>query len=97
MNLIKMNGTKAELRNRYGNLVRIISESAQNAYLNQTCQFVVITTLNGVVELRNINGNLVRNITSGATDARFYGSDILISKGRKSELRNINGLLIRNI
>lgn len=97
MNLIKMNGTRVELRNQYGNLVRIITERAQNAYLNQTGELVIVTSLNGSVDLRNINGNIIRTITTGATEARFYGNDIVVYKGRKSELRNINGLFIRNI
>jgi hypothetical protein len=98
MNLIKMNGTKVELRNKFGNLIRVITERAQTAHLNQSGDLVLVTGINGSVDLRNINGNIVRNITTGAQEARFFGSDVVVYKSnRKGELRNINGLFIRNI
>jgi hypothetical protein len=97
MNIIRINQSKVELRNRAGILQRVISDGAQSAYLNESGDTVLITKLNGRVELRSITGILQRVITEGAQDARFTGKDIFIQKMNKSELRNNYGQLIRYI
>lgn len=97
MNIVKINRGKVELRNSGGILQRIITEGAQNAFLSNSEDTVLVTKLNGKVELRQIGGMLIRVITEGAQDARFYGNDVLIQKGSKTELRDIRGNLIRYI
>lgn len=59
----------------------------------------ILQIKNGKVEIRKENGNLIRTIGNGdAIDARYYGSDILITTNKgKSELRKNNGSLIRII
>jgi hypothetical protein len=98
MYLIKLNGSKAELRQTNGNLVRYIGNSdVQFADINGAQDHVLITTTSGKVELRALNNNLVRYIGNGdALDARWNGSDILVrTKSGKTELRAMNNNLIR--
>jgi hypothetical protein len=97
MNIVKINRGKVELRNSGGILQRIITEGAQNAFLSNSEDMVLVTKLNGRVDLRQIGGMLIRVITEDARDARFYGNDILIQKSSKTELRDVRGNLIRYI
>jgi hypothetical protein len=98
MNIIKLNGDKAELRKDNGSYIRTITDKAKSAYLNGTGELVVITKLDGKVELRKENGTYIRTITDKALDARFFGDDIAITKAdSKIELRKENGSYIRTI
>lgn len=98
MYLIKLNGSKAELRQTNGNLVRYIGNNDFSfGDLNSAQDHVLITTTSGKVELRALNNNLVRYIGNGdALDARWNGSDILVrTKSGKLELRAMNNNLTR--
>jgi hypothetical protein len=98
MYLIKLNGSKAELRQTNGNLVRYIGNNdVAYADINGSQDHVLITTTSGKVELRALNNNLVRYIGNGdALDARWNGTDILVrTKSGKLELRTMTNNLVR--
>ena len=101
MYFIKLNGTKAELRQDNGNLVRYIGNNdVSSADINPKQDHILITTSNGKVELRTLNNNLVRYIGNGdAQQARFIGNEEiqLSTKKGKTEIRKINNNLIRTI
>lgn len=98
MYLIKLNGSKAELRQTNGNLVRYIGNGDVSfADINGAQDHVLITTTSGKVELRSLSNNLVRYIGNGdAVDARWNGTDILVrTKSGKLELRSMTNNLVR--
>ena len=98
MYLIKLNGSKAELRQTNGNLVRYIGNNdVVFADINGAQDHVLITTTSGKVELRSLTNNLVRYIGNGdAVDARWNASEILVrTKSGKLELRSSTNNLVR--
>ena len=98
MYLIKLNGTKAELRQTNGNMIRQLGNNdVIFADLNSAQDHVLLTTQSGKVELRSLNNNLIRYMGNGdAIDARWNGNDMLIrTKSGKLELRSLNNNLLR--
>ena len=98
MYLIKLNGSKAELRQTNGSLIRYIGNGdVSYADINGAQDHVLITTTSGKVELRSLSNSLVRYIGNGdALDARWNGTDILVrTKSAKLELRSITNSLVR--
>ena len=62
MNIIKMNGDKAELRKDTGSYIRTIANDAISAQLNSDGSLVVVTKKDGKVELRKESGSYIRSI-----------------------------------
>lgn len=80
---------------RYGNTIRKISDSVNNASFSDKENIFVVTYLNGKVETRDTYGNRIRFICEGAQDAKFQDANILVRTKSGNQLRDKYGNLIR--
>ena len=80
---------------KYGNVIRKISNSVNNANFSDKQNIFVVTYLNGKVETVDTNGNRIRFICEGAQDAKFQDVNIIIRTKTENQLRDRYGNLIR--
>ncbi len=81
---------------RYGNTIRKICDSVNNASYSEKEKIFVINYINGSVETRDIYGNRIRFICDGAVDVKFQESNIIVRTKFGNQLRDRNGNLIRS-
>ena len=80
---------------RYGNIIRRISQSVNYACFSEKENIFVVTYLNGRVETLDTYGNRIRFICEGALEARFQDTNISIRCKNENQLRDRYGNLIR--
>jgi len=99
MNIIKINGTTAELKTDYGTLIRVISHDVKYAEINPLdSNMILITRTNGMVDITDDYGITQRNICDGANMERFNGNELAIYKvNGQVEIRDMYGILLRMV
>lgn len=80
---------------KYGNVIRRISNSVSSANFSEKEKLFVVTYIKGTVETLDVYGNRVRFICEGAVDAKFQDNNILVRTKSGNQLRDRYGNLIR--
>jgi hypothetical protein len=80
---------------KWGNVIRKICDSVNNASFSEKDKIFVVTYINGGVETRHTFGNRIRFICDGAQDAKFQDTNIVVRTKSGNQLRDKYGNLIR--
>jgi hypothetical protein len=80
---------------KWGNVIRKICDSVNNASFSEKDNIFVVTYINGGVETRDAFGNRIRFICDGAQDAKFQDTNIVVRTKSGNQLRDKYGNLIR--
>ncbi len=97
MDIIKINGSTAELRTDYGALKRIIAQNVKYAEINPIDNnMILVTRTNGDVDILDSFGAVQRRVADKANMAKFNGNELTIYKNDgKIEIKDIYGALLR--
>ena len=98
MSIVKIDGTRLELFENSGTLIRTITGNAVSASLSMDETEIVVVTETGAVERWDVRGNYRQTITGGATAARYSGDNIIVYlESGVVEVRDSRGNHLRNI